>query len=127
MPRPKKFRRVCSLPQVKSFVPSETSGMSETVQMSVEEYEVIRLMDFEDFSQDESAERMGVARSTVQRIYDVARKKIADCIVNGKSLKIEGGNYRLCSGEEEKEMCGCRKCCRRHRFCMNDNNSKENN
>lgn len=120
MPRPKKFRRVCSLPQVKNFIPSEASGMTETVQMSVEEYEVIRLMDLENFSQDESAERMGVARSTVQRIYDAARKKIADCIVNGKSLKIEGGNYRLCSGEDEKEICGCRNCCRRRRFCMND-------
>lgn len=126
MPRPKKFRRVCSLPQVKSFIPSEPSGMLETVRMSVEEYEVIRLMDFENFSQDESAERMGVARSTVQRIYDTARKKIADCIVNGKSLKIEGGNYRLCSGEAEKEMCGCRRCCRKRRFCMNDNDIKEN-
>ncbi len=119
MPRPKKFRRVCSLPRVKNFIPAEVSGTAETVTMSVEEYEVIRLMDLDDFNQDETAERIGVARSTVQRIYDGARKKIADCIVNGKSLRIEGGNYRLCAGEAEGEMCGCRNCRRRRCFCVN--------
>lgn len=118
MPRPKKCRRVCGMLQISSFGPTETCGIAETVDMSVEEYEIIRLMDFENLSQDESAESMGVARSTVQRIYDGARKKIADCLVNGKILKIQGGNYRLCEGKAETEFCGCQHC-QRNRFGEN--------
>lgn len=58
---------------------------------------------------------MGVARSTIQRIYDDARKKIADSLVNGKILKIEGGDYKLCSDFGDGKNCD--KCiCHRHRY-----------
>ena len=63
--------------------------------MQVEEYETIRLIDLEGLTQEECAERMDVARATVQKIYFDARKKIADSIINGNVLRIEGGDYRL--------------------------------
>ena len=66
--------------------------------MTVDEYETIRLIDLEGCTQEECAKRMHVARSTVQMIYNEARRKTADCLVNGKPLIIAGGNYRLCDG-----------------------------
>lgn len=66
--------------------------------MTVDEYETIRLIDLEGCTQEECARQMRIARSTVQMIYNEARRKSADCLVNGKPLIIEGGNYRLCDG-----------------------------
>ncbi|ADU27774.1 DUF134 domain-containing protein [Ethanoligenens harbinense] len=118
MPRPKKCRRICGMPPVKSFEPVGAPLVGETVTLTVDEYEIIRWIDLEGLSQDESAERMGVARSTVQRIYDEARKKLADFIVNGKTIRIEGGDYQLCEGDLSKP-CGCHKCRRQrnHNAC----------
>lgn len=119
MARPRKRRRVCTLPEVNRFGPvGMWENISESVIMTVEEYEVIRLMDLEGLNQVECADIMGVARSTIQRIYDNARKKLADSLVNGKILKIEGGDYKLCSDFEDKEDCeGC--ICHRHRHGRN--------
>ncbi|MBU3213770.1 DUF134 domain-containing protein [Clostridium estertheticum] len=115
MARPKKWRRVCTLPGVNIFGPVDISeNISELIIMTVEEYETIRLMDLSGLNQEETAGVMRVARSTVQRIYDDARRKLADSLVNGKLLKIEGGNYKLCSDFEDKENCDdC--ICHRHR------------
>lgn len=81
--------------------------------MSVDEYEAIRLIDLQGLKQEECAENMNVSRTTVQAIYEVARKKIADSIINGKRLIIEGGEYVLCDGHGKH--CG-RTGCRRKRF-----------
>ena len=67
--------------------------------MTLDEYEAIRLMDLENLQQEQAAAQMGVARTTVQLIYNNARRKLADCLVNGKRLVISGGNYRLCEGK----------------------------
>lgn len=80
--------------------------------MNVDEYETIRLIDREGFSQEECGSYMHIARTTVQQIYAAARKKLADALVDGKPLQISGGNYRLCEGTES--YCGCGGC-RRHR------------
>jgi predicted DNA-binding protein (UPF0251 family) len=82
------------------------------INMTVDEYETIRLIDFEGFTQEECANQMGVARSTVQGIYAEARKKIAKSIVDGEMLIIEGGEYKLC--EESEGFCG-RGCHKRRR------------
>lgn len=119
MARPRKWRRVCTLPRVNIFGPVDLSlGINELIMMTVEEYESIRLMDLEGLNQEQCAEYMGIARSTVQKIYDDARRKLADSMVNGKILKIEGGDYKLCSDFGDKENCdGC--ICHRHRYGKN--------
>lgn len=83
------------------------------VVMSVDEYETIRLIDLEGFTQEQCAEQMNIARTTVQRIYNDARQKLADSLVNSKVLRIEGGDYQLCEGLEEVCRCGG---CHRHRL-----------
>lgn len=113
MPRPVKCRKVCHMPGSSKFGPLDLKDPErQSVKMTVDEYETIRLIDLQGFTQEECAEFMKVARTTVQSIYIEARRKLADCLVNGKDLSIEGGNYRLCSGNESSCRCGG---CRRHR------------
>ena len=113
MPRPRKWRRVCCLPGNARFGPLGGSGrQKEFVTMTVDEYETIRLIDLQGFTQEECAQQMDIARTTVQGIYSNARKKLADSLVNGKVLRIEGGEYILCDGLEGD--CGCGGC-QRHR------------
>ncbi len=107
MARPKKWRKVCGLPETSRFGPMGRL-YSADVSMTVDEYETIRLIDLERMKQEECAESMGVARTTVQAIYESARKKIADSLVNGKMLIIEGGEYTLCDGHGGR--CGGRGC-----------------
>ncbi len=96
MPRPQKCRRIFFLPGVTYFKPAGIPlRILEETQLLVEEIEAIRLKDSEHLEQKECAEKMAVSRPTFQRILATARKKIADSIVNGKALKIEGGNYKL--------------------------------
>lgn len=108
MARPRKLRRVCILPESDKFGPvGKSFNSQESVVMTVEEYESIRLIDLERLTQEESAEIMGIARSTLQRTYEEARKKLADSLVNAKHLKIKGGDYRLCSEDKEKDTRNC--------------------
>lgn len=111
MPRPRKCRKVCCLPRANAFVPIG-GGTEGAVVMTVDEYEAIRLIDHEGFSQEACSAYMHVARTTVQQIYNNARKKLSMVLVDGLPLKIEGGDYRLCDGAEQK--CGCGGC-QRHR------------
>ena len=108
MPRPSKERNVCCMPKACRFGPlSEEAQPRPPVRMTVDEYETIRLIDLEGCTQEECARQMRIARSTVQMIYNEARRKSADCLVNGKPLIIEGGNYRLCNGAMR---CSAGKC-----------------
>lgn len=113
MPRPTKCRKVCRLPETLAFAPAELSDDVRTVILTVDEYETIRLIDREGFSQEECGEYMQVARTTVQQIYTCARKKLATAIVDGLPIRIEGGNYQLCDGREKYCRCGG---CKKHRF-----------
>ena len=112
MARPRKWRKVCCLPKSDQFGPlNDTINPEHIVTMSLDEYETIRLIDLEGFTQEQCAEQMAIARTTVQGMYNSARKKMAELVVNGKGLRIEGGDYRLCS-----EVGGnCGKGCRRGR------------
>lgn len=107
MPRPTKCRKVCGLPEMACFCPEtgRTEPM-ETVVMTVDEYEAIRLIDLKGYTQQACAAQMQVARTTVQKIYDTARRKLADSIVNGKRLQIGGGDYQICGGGRCME-CRC--------------------
>lgn len=109
MPRPRKWRKVCCLPESNLFGPLNGPILEdEIIVMSVEEYETIRLIDLEGLTQEECAERMHVARATVQKIYNDARKKLAESLVNGNVLKIEGGDYKLY--DESDAEYGCKRC-----------------
>ncbi|MDP4127684.1 MAG: DUF134 domain-containing protein [Bacillota bacterium] len=113
MPRPRKWRKVCCLPESNRFGPlNSLINQERFVTMTVDEYETIRLIDLQGFTQEECADQMKIARTTVQRIYNDARKKLAESLVNGIVLRIEGGDYKLCDGHEKS--CGCGGC-RRHR------------
>ena len=90
MPRPTRCRRIAQLPTYRSFSPDEIEPKEEVI-LSIDEYEALRLLDGENLTQEECAFRMNIARTTVTAIYDNARKKIADVIVNGKRLLIAGG------------------------------------
>ena len=116
MPRPRKWRKVCCLPESNEFGPMDSADSAPSVVfMTVEEYETIRLIDLEGLTQEDCAEHMNVARTTVQRIYFEARKKIAESLVLGKILRIEGGDFRLCEGNGIECQRGT---CRRHRAGM---------
>lgn len=107
MPRPMKWRKVCCMPSSSRFGPLDSSVITDgIVRMTIDEYETIRLIDLEGFTQEECSGQMNVARTTVQGIYNEARKKVADSLVNGKILLIEGGEFRLCEGKEEYCRCG---------------------
>ena len=99
MPRPKKCRRICALPRTAACAPVGCRGKAQ-VEMSVDEFEAVRLIDLLGCTQDEAAARMGVARTTVQAVYNCARGKLADMLVNGKRLQIGGGDYMLCPRAE---------------------------
>ena len=111
MPRPKRCRRVCSEPEYSCFEPEGVTN-PESVVLSVDEYEVIRLVDFEKQNHEQCAAAMDISRTTVTEIYERARYKISDCIVNGKQLLISGGNYRICSG---KHKSCCERPCRKYK------------
>lgn len=115
MPRPRKCRKICSLPKNNLFGPINQSDIeNEIITMTVDEYETIRLMDLEGMTQEECAQKMDVARTTVQRIYNEARLKIAKSLVDGALLKIEGGDFKLCDAAEPLfvcKRCQKKKCC----------------
>ena len=108
MPRPKKCRRICDYPQTPSFIPAEMPEPMDAVILTLEEYETIRLIDKEGLSQEQCGDFMQVARTTVQQIYSSARKKLANVLVDGLPLRIEGGDYQLCNGGNR--ACGCTNC-----------------
>jgi predicted DNA-binding protein (UPF0251 family)/predicted Fe-Mo cluster-binding NifX family protein len=92
MPRPTRCRRIEQLPVFRSFSPDDVND-AESIRMTVDEYETLRLMDGESLTQEACAAKMNIARTTVTAIYDSARKKVADALVNGKRLLIIGGRY----------------------------------
>jgi len=96
MPRTTKCRKIRSFPDYYSFVPEEADAEKiETVMLSLDEYETIRLLDHEGLNQEECAARMGVARTTVTAMYECARKKLVGAVVEGKRLRIAGGNIEI--------------------------------
>lgn len=110
MARPCKCRCVCSVPEKTIFGSlkgkcknAEHLASDEVVKLGIDEYEVIRLIDYVGLSQEDCAQKMQVARTTVARMYDIARKKIAEMMINGKKIVISGGDFVLC--EKMKPEC----------------------
>ncbi len=103
MPRPKCYRHVCGKPDKNYFKPRgiPASDLEEIV-LNLDEFEAIRLADYEQLYQEEAAAGMNISRQTFGRIIDAAHKKIADVLINGKALKIEGGEVTI----NETGSCG---------------------
>ncbi len=98
-PRPRIQRRVFCNPEFTYFKPAGARIVElEEIVLTVDEFEAIRLRDHEGLEQTQAAEKMGISQPTFQRLYESARKKIADAIVNGKAIKIEGGSYKITRG-----------------------------
>ena len=104
MPRPQRCRRICIEPEYSSFVPDGVENPDSNI-LTVDEFEVIRLVDHEKRSHEQCARIMDISRTTVTEIYERARFKIADALVQGKGLFISGGNYRICQGKPHMH-CG---------------------
>jgi uncharacterized protein len=106
MPRPEKCRRVSLPPTMKGFKPYGIAPCKmEALQMLYEEYESLRLVNYEMLSQEEAAARMNVSRPTLTRIYNKALHVITRAFVEGKAIEIEGGNYEM-----DSDWYRCRKC-----------------
>lgn len=102
MPRPFKCRRVRCRPDANCFKPQGIPTDSlEEVRMTLDELEAVRLADLEGLYQEDASKRMNVSRQTFGNIIGVAHKKIADAIVNGKALKIEGGMIQIAQSRKE--------------------------
>jgi predicted DNA-binding protein (UPF0251 family) len=96
MPRPRHFRRVSCLPQSNYYKPRGIPlSVLQHVNLTIDELEAIRLADLEALYQEDAAKRMNVSRQTFGRMLESAHKKIADALVNGKALLIEGGPIEL--------------------------------
>lgn len=132
MPRPSKCKCISRMPRFQSFCPGYGGAMSvegerklgekgkgstesgdssaerslpfgrNRIILNVEEYEALRLLDYEGMTQEECAAQMDVGRATIQALYAEARKKMARFLVEGASLQIEGGNYRLAETDAER-------------------------
>ena len=127
MPRPRKCRRICALPRWNTFGPLE-GGADGPVEMAVEEYEALRLIDLLGCTQAQCADQMGVARSTVQQICDGARRKLTLALVEGRSLVIGGGDYAVCPGAAAcpGRDCADRRCGGQRCGCGGCRNSGQN-
>jgi predicted DNA-binding protein (UPF0251 family) len=103
MTRPKCYRNVCGVPDKNYFKPRGIPAVDlEEIVLNLDEFEAIRLADFEQLYQEDAALRMNVSRQTFGRIINEAHKKIADVLINAKALKIEGGKIIL----DETRPCG---------------------
>lgn len=108
MVRPKKNRVVAFNPDISYFKPRGIPMMElEEVLLTVDEREAVRLSDLLGLSYEEAGRNMGVSRATFGRIIQNARKVIADALINGKAINVEGGNFTLV---EDSRVFMCEKC-----------------
>ena len=132
MPRRKRNRRIGNPPMVEGFKPFGVPiGRKAPMFILFEEYEAIRLVDYENLNHEEAAQKMEISRPTFSRLYDRARQNVAKAFVEGIPIVFKGGNYSLdhfwykCRGcyqvvfsEKEEEICP---------FCSKEQLEKINN
>lgn len=121
MPRPEKNRKVHLPPLMKGFKPYGLQiCKTESIRLTFEEYESLRLVSYNMLSQKEAAKMMNVSRPTLTRVYNKAIKNISKAFIEGRRIEIEGGNYEL-----ENDWFRCRKChkliegIKNHKKCIN--------
>ena len=96
MPRPRICRRVRFRPGVTYFKPAgvRMTELDETI-LSVDEYEAVRLVDLEGIEQSKAGEQMKISQPTLSRLLKSGRKKLAEAIVKGKAIRIQGGSFKF--------------------------------
>lgn len=96
MPRPRRCRRVCFEPEITYFKPAGVRSVDlNKIVLTRDELEAIRLIDVEDMGQINAGKKMKISQSTLSRLLKEGRRKIADALVNGKAIKIEGGDFKM--------------------------------
>ena len=95
MPRPRRIRRIFFQPNITRFVPRGITKPTYEEILTYDEVETIRLKDLENLEQSKAAKKMGISQPTFSRLLDSSRKKIANAIVNGQAIKIQGGNFKM--------------------------------
>ncbi len=102
MPRKKCCRKIGLAPKVKAYKPTGVKMCAvEKVSLDIDEFEAIRLADYEGLYQQDGAEKMGVSRATFGRILTVAHKKIAEALIDGKAIIIQNDDAEHLSREHE--------------------------
>lgn len=97
--RPKKYRIVRQDPKISQFSPRGKPGRPDEVNLATDEYEAIRLADYMGFSQKEAAKSMRISQQTFSRILRRAHKQLANGLVRGATIRIQGGAYVISSRE----------------------------
>ncbi|MBU2651933.1 MAG: DUF134 domain-containing protein [Bacteroidetes bacterium] len=107
MPRPKSDRIVHEPPVFSEFKPTGIKGVDlERIQLSLDEFEAFRLADFMGLSHAEAADEMEISRSTFTRLIEDARKKVAEFLIYGRLLSIDGGNVHFRNNIIRCQNCG---------------------
>lgn len=123
MARPRIFRKISGTPEIRCFKPeTEDLDSREPIEITIDEFEAIRLRDYHDVQQKKSAEIMGISQPTFHRILSSARKKISKALIDGNMIIIVGGEHitdkktytcNICGFEwsnPKKEYCKCPEC-----------------
>ncbi|WP_180270744.1 DUF134 domain-containing protein [Sporanaerobium hydrogeniformans] len=119
MAREIKVKRVCEEPPNRVFKPEKPCSKYTT--LNIEQFEAMRLCDLEGLDQDEAAKRMNISRGTLQRVLYAARKQVAEALVSGNGITIDGGNYEIA-----RECCKAKKQCKACRFLNNTKGDDKN-
>lgn len=98
--RPKKYRLVRHDPKISQFSPRGRPGRPDEVNLTVDQYEAVRLADFMGIGQKEAAHSMRISQQTFSRILRGARKSLANALIRGAIIKIQGGSYVISSRED---------------------------
>ena len=93
--RPKKTRLIEKEPRIVQFSPRGKPGRPDEAEVTIDQLEAIRLVDYQGLNQTKAAGHMGLSRQTIGRILKEARKGIADALINGKIIRISGGKIRM--------------------------------
>ena len=93
--RRKKVRFIQKMPKTAQFSPRGNPGRPEEIELKIDEFEAIKLADYQGYDQSQGAVSMGVSRPSFGRILRMARKIVADALVNGKIIRIRTANVQV--------------------------------
>jgi predicted DNA-binding protein (UPF0251 family) len=93
--RPKKLRLIEKAPKISQFSPRGKPGRPDEIELGIDQFEALRLVDYLGLRQAQAASRMGLSRQTLGRILKLARKSISDALLNGKIIRIHGGKIKM--------------------------------